>query len=236
MRVAELVGNKNWRSAWLILLPDNNSWYAIQRIYWRKVLEKSKEPPIKKPPNNLNARSSQHDGFRLKNEHFYLKTEDKNTLLSSDTWLNHRIICKTLGTQVHYQSDFNCQKRVKPYKAVAQEHVQLLHDANNHWFLSFSKGYVQIGDSLNSNLNQTSKKSIQALYRNFFCDNANVKVTLLPVQKQQDGHNCGLSAVGFAAEILDGKSPIDTVFHVPQLRSHLIYCLENGALAPFPKI
>ena len=65
------------------------------------------------------------------------KTEDKNILLSSDAWLNDRMldaaqarICKTLGTQEHYQSVLNCQKRVKPYKAVTQEHLQLLHDGN----------------------------------------------------------------------------------------------------------
>ena len=35
--------------------------------------------------------------------------------------------------------------------------------------------------------------------------NANVMVTFLPVQKQQDGHNFGLFTVAFAAEILDGN-------------------------------
>ena len=71
---------------------------------------------------------------------------------------------------------------------------------------------------------------------NFSRDNANVMVTFLPVQKQQDFHNWGLFAVAFAAEIFHGKSPIDAVFHVPQLRNHLIYSLKSGALTPFPKI
>ena len=52
----------------------------------------------------------------------------------------------------------------------------------------------------------------------------NVTVTILPAQKQPDGYNCGLSAVVFAVKILDNKSTIDTNFHVPQLRNHLIYC------------
>ena len=41
------------------------------------------------------------------------------------------LLCKTLGTQEHYQSVLNCKERerVKPYKAVTQEHVQLLHNA-----------------------------------------------------------------------------------------------------------
>ena len=74
------------------------------------------------------------------------------------------LICRRLGTQEHYQSVFNCQKRLKPYKTVTQEHAQLLPEGNNPWFLSFcSSGHVQIHDSLNSTLTQTSKISIQTL-------------------------------------------------------------------------
>ena len=70
------------------------------------------------------------------------------------------------------------------------------------------------------------------MYRNFFRDNENMMVTFLHAQKQQDGLNCGHSA----AEILDSKSTTDAVFRVPQLRNHLIYCLESGVLTNFPKI
>ena len=94
---------------------------------------------------------------------------------------------------------------------------------------------VQICNSLNSTFTQTLKKSIQVLYRNFSRDNANVMVTFLPAQKQQDGHNCGLFSVAFATEVLDSKSLIDTVFHVPQLHDHLIYCTESEAFTSFPK-
>ena len=59
-------------------------------------------------------------------------------------------------------------------------------------------------------------------------------VTFFPVQKQHVD-NCDLLAVTFAAEILDGISLIDTVFHVPKRRHQLLYCLEKGALTPFPK-
>ena len=74
------------------------------------------------------------------------------------------------------------------------------------------------------------------MFRNFSRNNANVMVTFLPVQKQQDGHNCGFFVVASAAEILGDKSPTDAVFHVPQLRNNRIYCLKGGALTPFSKI
>ena len=73
------------------------------------------------------------------------------------------------------------------------------------------------------------------MYKTFSRDNANVMIIFLPAHKQQDGHNCGLFAVAFAADILDIKSPIDVVFHIPQLRSYLAYCLESGALTAFQR-
>ena len=79
MCVFELISNKKWKSAWLVLLPDRNSRYTIQRTYCQKALEKSEESAVK---NNLNVRSNQHYGLWLKNKHFYL------ILLSSDAWLN----------------------------------------------------------------------------------------------------------------------------------------------------
>ena len=63
MRVVELIGNKNWKSAWLMLLPDRNSWYTIQRMCLQKALKKSKRSPVN---NNRNEISNQHDGFWLK--------------------------------------------------------------------------------------------------------------------------------------------------------------------------
>ena len=222
-------------------MPDKRSWYTIQRIYRRNTQGK-KDSFIN---NDLETDSNQRDGFWLRNENFYLKVEDKNILFSSNAWRNDKImdasqflICKALGTQ-DYQSVLNCQKRVKPYRAVTGEYIQLLHYGINHWFLSFcSNSRVQVCDSLNSTLTRTSRKSIQSLYKNVGQkhDSGNVRVTFLPVQKQPDGHNCGLFAVAFAAEILAGKSPIEAVFDEAQMRDHLIFCLEEGALTPFPKV
>ena len=60
MRVVMLIENKNWKSAWIISLPDRSSWYISHRNYWPKALEKSQESLVN---NNLNARSNQHNGF-----------------------------------------------------------------------------------------------------------------------------------------------------------------------------
>ena len=60
-------------------------------------------------------------------------------------------------------------------------------------------------------------------------------IYFLPVQKQPDAYNCGLFAIAFAAELIDGKSPSDAMFSVEKMRGHLIKCLQEQKLTPFPK-
>ena len=31
--------DRNWRSAWLILSPQEYSWFIIDRVYWRKQIK-----------------------------------------------------------------------------------------------------------------------------------------------------------------------------------------------------
>ena len=81
-------------------------------------------------------------------------------------------------------------------------------------------------------LSRVNKKCVHALYKN--CVKEFI-VSFLPVQKQTYGYNCGPFAIAFAAEILDGKSTMETCFDVEGMRGHLINCLENKFLIPFPK-
>ena len=88
-------------------------------------------------------------------------------------------------------------------------------------------------DSLNTTLTRSSRKSIRSLYKHYFAGDE--VISFLPVQRQPGGYNCGLFAIAFAAEILDGKSPSEALFSVDEMRGHLISCLEMQKLSPFPK-
>ena len=76
---------------------------------------------------------------------YILKKENQHLLLSKDAWLNDRImdavqklIRKEFGTDESYQSVLSSEKKtIDPFHPVSQEHVQILHDGANHWFLSF---------------------------------------------------------------------------------------------------
>ena len=116
-----------------------------------------------------------------------------------------------------------------------------MHDGNNHWLQSFcSNKEVKVCDtlrtSLRSSLSRITKKCMKSLYRLFVDETGKLVVSIVPVQKQNGGYNCGLFAIAFAAAILDGKSPEDEYFDVSKMRHHLIYCLVNETLIPFPKV
>ena len=149
-----------------------------------------------------------------------------------------KLICITLGEEDNYQSVLNSQKNEAiPYNPVYNDHIQLLHDGGSHWFLSFcSSGRVQICDSLKSTLNRSSMKSVYSLYKHVVGEFEKVKPTFLPVHKQTDGFNCSSFAIAYATEILHGTSPMEAIFDVKKMRNHLLVCLEQKTLTPFPKI
>ena len=135
-----IIRSKRWRSACLIL-HANSSFLPFWNL-----------PPLNDNKENvLNAADNDEEVYWLKNKLYNLKMADRKILLS-DAWLNDRsmdaaqqLICKELG--IEYQSVLNVQKT---FGAVDDEHVQLLHDGSDHWFLSFcSSGRVQICDSQN---------------------------------------------------------------------------------------
>ena len=84
-------------------------------------------------------------------------------------------------------------------------------------------------------LHPHKRTSVSALCKYCTDKHGKLDLTYLPVQKQQDGHTCGLFAVAFAAEVVADKSPVEASFIVKEMRSHLNGCLEIQELTPFPK-
>ena len=234
--VSKAIGNKNWRSAWLLIEKRKYSWFVIDRIFWK---EKKKVNTIQESDMVIDA----HPDEWLHNRMYILTQKDKEVLLSKDEWLNdqlmdavQKLICEEIGTPFTFQTVLNSQEKdVDPYRALYEEHIQLLHDGRNHWILSFcSNGRVQVCDSLNTALTRSSRKAIRSLYKHY--SSGDEVISFLPVQRQPDGYNCGHFAIPFAAEILDGKSPSEAIFSVDEMRGHLISCLKTQKLSPFPKV
>ena len=226
--------NSKWKSAWLVIFPDGGhipNWYIIDRIFWKTksfIIPKLNAQVISVTGEEEELNSNY---YWLKNDLYHLNRECNDILLSEASWLNDSImdaaqilLCKALGTEKTYQSVLNWQKKCGvPFTAVNDRHIQLMHDGNNHWLLSFcTSGGVNVCDSLRRYINGVTKKCLKCLYRLFEDKTGKLTVSILPVQIQNDGYNCGLFAIAFAAEVLDGQSPEDAYFDVNMMRHHLI--------------
>ena len=144
--VSKAIGKKLWRSAWLLIAKRKHNWFIIERAFWK---QRQNIQSV-----NLLQQSDVIDEVTeepwLRNEMYILKKEDQHLLLSKDAWLNDRImdaaqklICKEIDTDESYQSVLNSEKKtIESFYPVSQEHVQLLHDGGNHWFLSFCSNGV----------------------------------------------------------------------------------------------
>ena len=159
-QLSNCIGDKKWRSSWLILTPGKHPWYTIDRIFWKtKVCQ----------PNQS---SSQVTSSWLKNELYELTEADRKILESKDGWLNNnlmdagqQLICKALGSLETYQSVLNCQKKESTYFPVSGDHIQLLHDGSCHCLLAFtSRGRIQVCDSQHTNLTSISKNCLKSLF------------------------------------------------------------------------
>jgi len=182
--VSKAIKKKLWRSAWLLIEKRNHNWFLIERAFWKQrqtihkvnLLQQSDIDEIIEEP-------------WLQNEMYILKKEDQQLLLTKDAWLNDRImdaaqklICKEIGTDGTYQSVLNSEKQtVDPFHPVSQEHVQLLHDGINHWFLSFcSNCRVQVCDSLRTSLTRSARRSIRSLYKHYVHDSGELIEPFFP--------------------------------------------------------
>ena len=86
-----------------------------------------------------------------------------------------------------------------------------MHDGINHWLLSFnSNGRVQVCDRLYETLGSVTKRCLKALYKSLLDKDGKLSVTMIMVQKQNDSSSCGLFAIAFATNIVEGISPSES--------------------------
>ena len=139
--LSRIINDKNWKSAWFKLISEKHGTFIIDSIFWKR--------PKNTPAININSQKENLPLYWVKNDSYFLKNEEKDILLSQNTWLNDNImdaaqilICKELGQNIPICSQFGKRKEKH---SIENEHIQLMHDGVNHWFLSvFSGSRVQV--------------------------------------------------------------------------------------------
>lgn len=117
--------------------------------------------------------------------------------------------------------------------------AQIHHTGGNHWIVSFqddSSDTVWIADSILGSKTELSTSVQMQLIQ--IIGGKNINVSLLKVQQQNNCIDCGVFAIAFCTEFCftGRKGVLNAEFDVVRMRQHLLTCLENVELVPFPKI
>ena len=146
-------------------------------------------------------------------------------------WLNDNLMDtaqKSLGNLASWQSVLNWQRKRTPFHKVGEDHIQLMHGGINHWLLSFSfNGRVQVCHGLYETLPSVTKRCLKEPYKSLLDKDERLSVTMIPVQKQKDSSSCGLFAIAFVTNILEGISPAQSEFNVTSMEKNSLECLEK---------
>ena len=119
-------------------------------------------------------------------------------------------------------------------------YIQILHVGSLHWVCVANmkndrefNDYCQVYDSLAAtNLHFDITKQIAAF---LYCQTPELVVDVVPVQQQLNGVDCGVFAIAFATSLAFNEDPCAITFDSELIRPHLIKCLQEERMRPFPR-
>ena len=113
--------------------------------------------------------------------------------------------------------------------------IQLLHVRSNHWIcvrVGLDSASVQIYDSLYS----TIPLSVVDLIINLVHPQQKDLQFRSMVMQQQNGFaDCGVFAIATATALCNGEDATVVRWRQPTMRTHLMHCLEDRRMKPFPR-
>lgn len=68
-----------------------------------------------------------------------------------------------------------------------------------------------------------------------FCKEPVININIASVQQQSNSVDCGVFAIAFATSVAFGENPTTCQYDKSKMRGHLIQCLEEGQMQPFPQ-
>ena len=119
-----------------------------------------------------------------------------------------------------------------------EEAVQLMNIRNCHWIcLHFrhSTSTVKIYDSLHPyDVTSPPPSALQELCQTIFPSAS--RCVYSPCQLQKDSNDCGAFSLAFAECLCRGEDPATLQFQQSAMRMHLLQCLAERRIRPFPTV
>ena len=92
---------------------------------------------------------------------------------------------------------------------------------------------VMVFDSLNSHLSPGVKMQLSKLIKT---SNKCLWIKIANVNKQANYDDCSVFAAAYCTALANGQDPSSFVYDQSAMRKHLVQCLNNTTMEPFPVI
>ena len=203
-----------------------------------KKLSQQKNKKLRKLLSNWqnNTRTNSNRSNEFWNSNLNLKLEAKEVILRNED-LDDSIINAALDLIRKQYPLFITQPptlaTVNGFVYCPFETIQIIHNNAHHWvLLSSFNSNINIYDSLNTIPTDSTLQQIKQL---FSPDDSLPSYTLVTCHKQVGFSDCGVFAIAYAIDILNGNDPCKIIYDQSKMRAHLISCFESNYLTPFPK-
>jgi len=176
-----------------------------------------------------------------------LNVEDKLIMAgeAENGWLNDRhidainyLIDRHMGGENAVETSLLFQSSAG-FSPVCNETIRVIY-AHKHWVATALVGdMVYVSDSMNQsgNINEHIAATLKQIYGFKVRPDGLLEVAVTQCTQQSNDRDCGIYATAFAFEwACNGiNSSLRVNYSIPEMRQHLISCLEEGRVTPFPK-
>ena len=129
------------------------------------------------------------------------------------------------------------RQQIAPLKSIPPGSLQILLVNSNHWItvstIKADGTDITVYDSKYSHLHCDTKRLLSQLVHT--CKKS-FTVRMANVNKQAGDNDCGLFAAAYCTSLAHGCNPSACVYEQASMRSHLLKCLEEKKMIPFPTI
>ena len=176
----------------------------------------------------------------LNNDLFQLDQSEKAILLTPTAWLTDSIIDasqKLLLQKMPSNTGFQSITlgRTLYFEVQSNEFVQILHNGHGHWLTISTVGMTHPEVCVYDSMYPTTSTHVKHQIASLLATTQNtIRLRHMDVQMQSGGYDCGLFAIAFATALVHGEQPGRFLFDQDKMRHHLLKCLQEGELTPFP--